>query len=90
MQQAAAIEASVGHRVASPHALQLQTIIGPFGVTTPIPMVAHTPHALQNVFMTKTGQIKLGDFGLSTVLKNSMAQANTLCGTPYYFSPGMS
>lgn len=44
----------------------------------------------QNVFMTKSGQIKLGDFGLSTVLKNTMAQANTLCGTPYYFSPGAS
>lgn len=49
--------------------------------------VLHRDLKTRNVFMTKSGQIKLGDFGLSTVLKNSMAQANTLCGTPYYFSP---
>eukprot|EP00668_Euglena_longa_P014299 GGOE01018281.1.p1 GENE.GGOE01018281.1~~GGOE01018281.1.p1 ORF type:complete len:522 (+),score=156.23 GGOE01018281.1:31-1566(+) len=49
--------------------------------------VLHRDLKTRNVFMTKSGQIKLGDFGLSTVLKNTMAQANTLCGTPYYFSP---
>eukprot|EP00906_Rhabdomonas_costata_P011443 RCo016311 len=49
--------------------------------------ILHRDLKTRNVFLTSTGQIKLGDFGLSTVLKNTLAQANTLCGTPYYFSP---
>ena len=31
--------------------------------------------------------VKLGDFGISTTLLNTMALAKTMCGTPYYFSP---
>jgi serine/threonine protein kinase len=49
--------------------------------------ILHRDLKTRNVFLTKSGQVKLGDFGLSTVLKSTMAQANTLCGTPYYFSP---
>lgn len=30
---------------------------------------------------------KLGDFGISTILRNTLALAKTICGTPYYFSP---
>ena len=30
---------------------------------------------------------QLGDFGLSTILTNTVAYAKTMCGTPYYFSP---
>eukprot|EP00667_Euglena_gracilis_P008018 EG_transcript_8104 len=33
------------------------------------------------------GIVKLGDFGLATTLANTVANAQTVCGTPYYFSP---
>lgn len=33
--------------------------------------------------------VKLGDFGISTILRGSQALAKTQCGTPYYFSPGV-
>eukprot|EP01012_Entosiphon_sulcatum_P031746 TRINITY_DN40452_c0_g1_i1.p1 TRINITY_DN40452_c0_g1~~TRINITY_DN40452_c0_g1_i1.p1 ORF type:complete len:505 (+),score=106.77 TRINITY_DN40452_c0_g1_i1:64-1578(+) len=49
--------------------------------------ILHRDLKTRNVFLMANGQIKLGDFGLSTVLNNTMALANTLCGTPYYFSP---
>eukprot|EP00667_Euglena_gracilis_P005235 EG_transcript_5268 len=41
----------------------------------------------QNIFLTSTNVVKLGDFGISTILMNTNAQARTMCGTPYYFSP---
>jgi hypothetical protein len=40
-----------------------------------------------NVFLTSTGQVKLGDFGFAKQLNYTMALASTVCGTPYYFSP---
>lgn len=40
-----------------------------------------------NMFLTKSGMIKVGDFGISKSLENTMDKAKTVIGTPYYLSP---
>jgi NIMA (never in mitosis gene a)-related kinase len=40
-----------------------------------------------NIFLNSGDNVKLGDFGLARVLKNSMDYAKTHVGTPYYMSP---
>mgnify|MGYP001581188498 CR=1 FL=1 len=54
--------------------------------------ILHRDLKAQNVFLHRSRPdgpliVKLGDFGISTVLRNTMALAKTVCGTPYYFSP---
>jgi NIMA (never in mitosis gene a)-related kinase len=51
--------------------------------------ILHRDLKTQNIFLTSTGEVRIGDFGISRVLKNSMDQAHTLVGTPYYLSPEM-
>jgi len=41
----------------------------------------------QNIFLTKQGIVKIGDFGIAKVLSTTMQNARTVVGTPYYLSP---
>ena len=42
------------------------------------------PH---NIFLTKKGYIKLGDFGVSKTLNNTLEKAKSFVGTAYYLPP---
>merc|ERR1719203_509728 len=40
-----------------------------------------------NFFLSKSGNLKMGDFGIAKVLSCTVACAKTQIGTPYYLSP---
>mmetsp|Transcript_2495 Transcript_2495/g.5951 ORF Transcript_2495/g.5951 Transcript_2495/m.5951 type:complete len:401 (+) Transcript_2495:55-1257(+) len=53
----------------------------------------HDKHVLHrdlksgNFFLSKAGNLKMGDFGIAKVLNCTQAVARTAIGTPYYLSP---
>lgn len=49
--------------------------------------IIHRDLKAHNIFLSKSGDVKIGDFGISRVLSNSSELANTSIGTPYYISP---
>ena len=49
--------------------------------------IIHRDLKSQNIFLTKKGIVKLGDFGVAKNLQNTWKKASTIIGTPYYLSP---
>lgn len=49
--------------------------------------ILHRDIKSQNIFLEKNGSVKIGDFGLGRVLSSQSHFANTVVGTPLYFSP---
>ncbi|XP_076465660.1 serine/threonine-protein kinase Nek9-like [Babylonia areolata] len=49
--------------------------------------IIHRDVKSQNIFLTKVGLLKLGDFGISKMLETKEQMADTVVGTPYYMSP---
>jgi len=49
--------------------------------------ILHRDLKAGNIFLTKSGIVKLGDFGIAKVLSNTVEKAVTIVGTPYYLSP---
>ncbi|XP_077133061.1 serine/threonine-protein kinase Nek4 isoform X2 [Ranitomeya variabilis] len=49
--------------------------------------IMHRDLKTQNIFLTKSNIIKVGDLGIARVLDSQYDMASTLIGTPYYMSP---
>lgn len=51
--------------------------------------IIHRDLKLGNLFLNEEMQVKIGDFGLATVLEFDGERKKTLCGTPNYIAPEM-
>ena len=49
--------------------------------------VMHRDIKPDNLFISESGVIKLGDFGLAVQLEHSCSKRNTVCGTSWYMGP---
>ncbi|CAE8582727.1 unnamed protein product [Polarella glacialis] len=49
--------------------------------------ILHRDLKPSNFFLSKSGSLKMGDFGIAKVLSCTIACAKTQIGTPYYLSP---
>lgn len=49
--------------------------------------VLHRDIKTSNLFLSSSGVVKVGDFGVSRVLHGTLERAQTVVGTPYYMSP---
>lgn len=49
--------------------------------------ILHRDIKSQNIFLTKNGLVKLGDFGIAKCLDLTIDKVKTIVGTPYYLSP---
>ena len=49
--------------------------------------VLHRDLKLGNCFLNSKMQIKIGDFGLATRLKDDLDLRSSICGTPNYMAP---
>ena len=49
--------------------------------------VVHRDIKPANIMLTKSGDVKIADFGIARIESSSMTQAGTMLGTPSYMSP---
>ena len=49
--------------------------------------IIHRDIKAQNIFLTKSGNVKLGDFGIAKHLQHTIHKMKSIVGTPYYMSP---